>query len=366
MSMIKCPECGQNVSTMAGTCPHCGIKISGNIRKCPNCGDYCFNEQEECQSCGAKLSVIITDEAAKPVKQETKTPQQPQEEKKQSHAPRFVIAVMLILVAIVAIYYLDIQKSNEKELRDYERLENVTNPEFYQQFLIDYPDSEHYTEVEDRMHKLMDEGDDWKKVMENKSKTELVKFMQTHPYSNRLRICEDMIDSIDWEEAMTLKTDEALDAYLAKHPEGRFAGEASEKKNEIAKMKISDQDKSLIRGKLESFFVSAMSKQDTGLIADAIPEKMTNFCGKEDATPEQIAEFAKNKMAQDVIGLHYLVGSDLNLRKITLADSSLGFAASFTLEETITRSDANQPSSKTYQVSATLNGELKIVKMNIQ
>lgn len=28
MSMIKCPECGWDVSSMAATCPHCGCPIS--------------------------------------------------------------------------------------------------------------------------------------------------------------------------------------------------------------------------------------------------------------------------------------------------------------------------------------------------
>ena len=28
MAMIKCPECGQNVSDKAATCPHCGYAVA--------------------------------------------------------------------------------------------------------------------------------------------------------------------------------------------------------------------------------------------------------------------------------------------------------------------------------------------------
>lgn len=366
--MILCPECGQRVSTMAGTCPHCGVKIANNLRLCPECGAYCLNEQNECPQCHASLSVEITlqlEEAQ--TAPEPEKPVEPKPVKRKSRMPHVApLIVGCIIAIIISIYYYDIQKVKDKEASDFARLEKVTNPEFYQQFLIDYPDSEHYTEVEERMHKLLDETDDWQKVMKNCTKEELTHFMQAHPYTNRMRICEDMIDSIEWNEALSQKTDEAIDTYLQNHPEGRYAGEAAEKKNEIAKMKITDEEKNMIRGRLETFFTAGLSKQDQEQIAALIPEKMTSFCGTEDATPEQIVDFAKKKMEKDVIGLHYLIGTDLSIRKVTLPDSSLGYAVNFTLEETINRSDTNQPASKSYKVSATLTAEQKLLKMSIQ
>lgn len=38
MAIIKCPECGHQVSDMAKTCPSCGIEIAGKVMKCPDCG----------------------------------------------------------------------------------------------------------------------------------------------------------------------------------------------------------------------------------------------------------------------------------------------------------------------------------------
>ena len=45
MALIKCSECGKEVSSSAKTCPHCGIKI--NFKKCPECG----NEIQMAEGC---------------------------------------------------------------------------------------------------------------------------------------------------------------------------------------------------------------------------------------------------------------------------------------------------------------------------
>mgnify|MGYP001415186902 FL=1 len=37
MALIKCPECGREVSSIAKACPSCGAPIDTSIR-CPKCG----------------------------------------------------------------------------------------------------------------------------------------------------------------------------------------------------------------------------------------------------------------------------------------------------------------------------------------
>ena len=40
MALIKCPECGKQVSSKAPTCPNCGAPIDSSYSKvkCPKCG----------------------------------------------------------------------------------------------------------------------------------------------------------------------------------------------------------------------------------------------------------------------------------------------------------------------------------------
>ena len=367
--MIKCPECGERVSTMAGTCPHCGINIAGNLKQCPNCNEYCLNSQDTCPYCGTPLSVITEehierqDNAEMPAAaKKKKTPA-----KKRNKALIFSIVFAAVLFLIIGgLYYLDYKNSRDREEREYAMLEDTSNPEYYNDFLAKYPKSKHFKDVKDRLNVLLDETEEWGKMLQNINRSELERFMKEHPYSKRLHDCEDMIDSIDWNDAKKTNTEEAIVNYLNIHPDGKYAEEASQKKNELSLMKITAQDKAIIRSSLENFFTVAMSRQDVALISEAIPEKMENFCGTENATPEQIITFAKNKMAVDVMGFHYSIGDDFSVRKQTISDGTTGYAVNFTLEELISRSDTNQPNTKAYQVSALLNAEHKIIRMFIK
>ncbi len=39
MAMIKCPECGNDISDTAQNCPRCGFALH-NTPACPNCGSF--------------------------------------------------------------------------------------------------------------------------------------------------------------------------------------------------------------------------------------------------------------------------------------------------------------------------------------
>lgn len=369
MSMIKCPECGERVSTMAGTCPHCGINIADNLTQCPSCSEYCLNTQAKCPYCGTELPTLTEEPVEPQAEQENTVPVDPiiVPQKKTNYALIISVAIVYNLGLFAGIlHYLDYKNDAEREKREYAMLKDTSNPEYYNDFLAKYPKSIHYQDVKERLYVLLDETEEWNKMLQNISRDEIQKFMSEHPYSRRLHECEDMIDSIDWAEARKKNTEEAIILYLNDHPSGRYAEEASERKNELSLMKITAQDKAIIRGALENFFTVAMSKQDLTLISESIPEKMENFCGTQDATPEQIVSFAKSKMAADVMGLHYTIGEEFNVRKQTISDGTTGYAVDFPLQEIISRSDTNQPGTKSYQVTSLLNAEHKIIRMSIR
>ena len=50
MALIKCSECGKDVSSSAKECPHCGVKM--NLTKCPECGFKLKGDEENCPECG--------------------------------------------------------------------------------------------------------------------------------------------------------------------------------------------------------------------------------------------------------------------------------------------------------------------------
>ena len=356
---------------MAGTCPHCGIKISSQLRKCPECGGYCLESQEECPECGKPLQPTpapssVTSPAPSPEQQDTPHEATPRKKKKKSIRWGCLFGTLLLLALLSAGGYFYYQQYLEqKEQADYERLADVTNPEFYQQFLLDYPESKHYDEIKGRMLALQTEAKDWEQLQKDINRTSLSRFMQKYPATLRLRTCEDMLDSIDWNEAQADSSEEAMTDYLAKHPSGSHVTEAAEMKNALLLAKVTPAERDMIRGTLEAFFSKAIGKQDMEAALEAIPDSMQEFCGKKQANAETVVQYGRDKMEKDVIGLHYAIGQQMEIRKETLPDGNTGFAVEVGVQETISRSDTSRPSWNLYRITALISQEQKIVKMNV-
>ena len=51
MALIKCKECGREISGKATTCPHCGCPVEKEI-KCEECGAILSATDEVCPQCG--------------------------------------------------------------------------------------------------------------------------------------------------------------------------------------------------------------------------------------------------------------------------------------------------------------------------
>lgn len=49
--IIKCPECGHQVSDKAPVCPSCGVEIAGHLIKCSHCGETYLKEEGICPNC---------------------------------------------------------------------------------------------------------------------------------------------------------------------------------------------------------------------------------------------------------------------------------------------------------------------------
>jgi hypothetical protein len=372
VSIIKCPICGGQVSTKAETCPHCGTDIASQIRVCPNCGCECLVTQEFCPECESKL-----EELPSPIPSPEEEEEEEVEEEGIENENRLksllmrkqvlwgAAAVVVLVMLCTGIYFFHQYRTNQREQADYERLEGTTNPEYYQKFLNDYPDGKHYDEIKERMLNLLSEEEDWNALLKNVSQSGVKQFMQRHPNSIHLRTCEDLLDSLDWQAALAAGNEEAITNYLTNHPSGRYAGDASDKKNALLLSMVKPNELNTIRGILKSFFNNAIGMQDIDAAFDAIAQPIT-FNGRQDANAETIIEYARNKMEGDVISLHYEIGTDIKAHKSNLPDGDTGYSVEFTLHETVYKSDISNPTTeRKYHVNTTLNYQYKIMRMII-
>ena len=51
--LIKCPECGKQISDTAKECLHCGFKF----KKCDECGNIVSLNDDSCNQCGFQFTV---------------------------------------------------------------------------------------------------------------------------------------------------------------------------------------------------------------------------------------------------------------------------------------------------------------------
>lgn len=59
MALIKCPECGKEVSDKATSCPNCGLPFTEKIY-CKYCGNLIDAECIVCPGCGKQIAEIFS------------------------------------------------------------------------------------------------------------------------------------------------------------------------------------------------------------------------------------------------------------------------------------------------------------------
>ncbi|MBR5036446.1 MAG: zinc-ribbon domain-containing protein, partial [Prevotella sp.] len=129
MAIIKCPECGHQISDKAPTCPSCGVEIAGHITRCPQCGTVYLNEQDSCPICHHAndntqpfRKTTITTPPPIPAAQQEKAqqPEQPPKKKKRSWgALLFSLFLALVICGVCFYFYHNAKDTKETEAYTY-------------------------------------------------------------------------------------------------------------------------------------------------------------------------------------------------------------------------------------------------------
>lgn len=57
MALIKCPECGKEISDKAAICPNCGATVKKKF--CQHCGEAIDNDCVVCPKCGKQVGELV-------------------------------------------------------------------------------------------------------------------------------------------------------------------------------------------------------------------------------------------------------------------------------------------------------------------
>lgn len=341
--LIRCPECGREVSDKAPTCPHCGIQIAGHYAAQPASGGY--NNY--------------------PPQPQTGVPSpEPQQPKKKSNWGVYLFSFLFaIAVCGVVLYFYHDAKANE-EREQYEIALQSDNPEVLNGFLETYRDAprEHRDSIQAHLSRLNQIEREWNDALVSNSRAALQHYIDQYPSSENAKKATHMIDSIDFESAKRASSADALKSYIEGHPNGDFIEAANELIHGLSAMIVQPEEKQMISSIFRTFFQSINSKDDNRLIS-TVNSLLTTFLGKNDATKNDVVYFMQKLWKEDVMNLNWHIIDDYKIEKKEVGNGEYEFFVTFSATQDVQK--ATGMTENKFRIKAKVNPEGKISEFNM-
>ena len=329
--LIKCPECGHEVSSQAPVCPHCGIEIAG------------------------RYSVPTTTNSQAPI------PTQPQ--KKKSRTAIYIFSVLFAMAVCGVVYYF-YHQAKVDEKAQYDIAIHSDNKDVLQGFLYTYHDAprEHRDSVQTLLTAMNSMEREWNDAVVSNTRAALQHYIDEHPGSKYEKMALSRIDSLDWMSAQSAGTPEAMKSYAERHPDGRFLDEAAEMARDLNAQMVQPEEKQMINSIFRQFFQSVNAK-DENRLTNTVNSLLTMFLGKSDATKSDVVTFMKKLWKDDVMNLNWHIIDDYRIDKKEVGDGEYEFSVTFTATQEVQK--ATGMTTNKFRIKAKVNPDGKISEMNM-
>lgn len=405
--IIKCPECGHQVSDKAPVCPSCGVEIAGHIVRCPHCGEIHFISDGICPNCHhslmgndepaeSKTEAIpetlaptepTTDEpeddfddepldsnepdaleaeektvveAEKPVKAVPIPDKKPQKDKKdddenkkkKSHVPLIISFIIALVICLGLLYaYNTANQSNESQ--KYQEAIESRDPSLLQSYLDTYTNAPqaHRDSVTAILNAIRAADPQWEKVKGSNDRNTLQAYLQQNPNSPHKQEVENLIDEIDWKA--TLSSHDFAN-YLSLHQNGRHAAEAVDSVRHTMDMPATGGDKQKAVSAVRNFLV-AINTHSSDRVRNAVASNLEYFNEKSSVTSDE----AVNYMAiiyRDADRLNWHVNNP-DAAKVTKKGEGSGAQYSITMPAVLSVNyNSGNNVKANYNIQAKVNG----------
>ena len=398
MAIIKCPECGHEISDKAPFCPSCGVAIAGKVVECPKCGKVYFSELSECPQCHYKRPVadktpivendnaVNTQETEKTTEVEIVEPKEvnneqpvcannPEEASDESlKTPRnssrnnkiiigAVVAIVAVVIGIGCYFYYSIQ--SDKELQAYNYAMASNDPQVLQSYLDQYSDAPeaHLDSIQSHLDLIKKTQQDWTNVMISNSKSALEDYIAQHPDSPYKAIAIHKIDSIDWQTAQQQNTVEALELYIEQHSDGEHVEDANQMINSLNSKTIQPEERLMVNS-IYGGFLKSLGDKDEEALTSFVNPLLTNFLGKTNATRSDVVTFMHKIYKSDVKSMAWKSLGDYTINKKNVGANQYEYSVAFSAIQTIVGQDDNATEVR-YKITSTLNNEGRISDFNM-
>lgn len=420
MAIIKCPECGRQISDKAPTCPSCGVEIAGKITKCPHCGEVYFCSLEMCPNCH-EIAVGVTHPVASsaavkdptpvaspspvsspapeipstsqvvsstsqtvpptppvppvpPVRRpgvtasgndggEGNTPQELQ--KKKNPRSIFIISFIFAVLACGIMYYFYDSANRNKELEAYEYAMQSSDPMVLQSYLDTYKDADeaHRDSIMAHLDQLKQNDQDWTNAIVSGSKEALEAYLQKYPNSLHKQEALLKIDSLDWNVAKAADTADAYQAYLNAHTDGAHIEEAENALKKVKSRDLQPEEKQMVSGLFRQFFQSINSHNADGLTATC-EDILSSLLGKNSATKADVVTFMDKLYKDNVANMNWHINNDYQIKKREVGDEEYEYQVQFSARQDVDLTDGTKKE-QFFKISAVVSPDGKVSAFNM-
>ena len=375
--IIKCPECGHQVSDKAPICPSCGVEIAGHLIKCSYCGEIYLKEDAVCPNCHHSVStdnsVNEDDVKTEPVKddsqnngdyseaetssvelvvsaesieeeprldgtptQDTLTIESPSsdaevstddmivkpESKNNNHTPLFVsLLIALVICAVLLFFY---KRGNDNhEAEEYKIALKSNNRQVMEQYLEDYPNAPliHINSIRDLLKQTQQNNDEWGRVIQQNTIASYKAYLETHPNTPYKNEILKRVEELYWNDVVNQNTEAAYLGYREKYPKGIHVKEADEKLKIMLDNTSTPSEEKVAVSAVRQFLQGLNSKSTSKI--EGVTASSFNFLGAGGATIADVSKYMREKLYQaDVKEITWQLGTVLNATTDKLDDGT--------------------------------------------
>jgi RNA polymerase subunit RPABC4/transcription elongation factor Spt4 len=402
MAIIKCPECGRQISDKAPTCPNCGVEIAGKIIKCPHCGEIYFSSQEMCPNCheiaSAGPAAPVTPAApvnpptpptpptppVPPVRQTPmaagnggngnngngrngNNPENEAQQKAKKMSARSILIISLVFSVLVCgiLYYFYDNANRNKEKEAYEYAMQSSDPMVLQSYLDNYKDAEeaHRDSIMAHLEMLKSIDQDWTNALVSGSKQALEDYLQKYPNSPHKQEAWNKIDSIDWNVAKAADNVQAYQAYLDAHADGAHIEEAENAMKKAKSRDLQPEEKQMVSGLFRQFFQSINSHNADGLSATC-EDILSSLLGKTSATKADVVTFMDKLYKDNVANMNWHINNDYQIKKREVGEEDYEYQVQFSAVQNLDLTDGSKKQNN-FKINAVVSPAGKVSSFNM-
>jgi len=379
MSLIKCPECGREVSDRARTCPHCGVDIAGQITTCPHCGEVVFIDDETCPYChkNTQSGFVSSENRRTPVTaiaadvdttSSAIVPKNPKPKKKKRGLTLYVVALViaLVLVSLGLFFYQYTQQQNE--LRAYNNALMSNDTAVLDNFLAVYPNAsqEHRDSIHTRLIMLNKTEFEWTDCLDDSTSVNYKSFIKNHPDNIHVTEAVLKIDSLDYVATTKINTAEAYQAYLDAHPDGYYIDEALLRFEQMNALRLKPEERESIATVINRL-VEALAADDKATLSSILTPPVSTFMGQAPTVDDYLSQWHK-QLDGDVTSVRLALSDDWEIEKVlpTQSDASITYSVSVSVTERLERTDASLQRVVPMRLSAVLSPDFHVQSLKLR